>query len=145
MNVGANDVLHLQGIVGRGVENYFNDAPVDVGVERNPGNTVTPVTGEPLRDIGLVFYLDHTWNSRWSSSVGYSRVNIDNSDLQAPTAFRTGQYSTANLICTPVKNVMMGAEFQWARRRNFSDGFSVDDYRVQMSVKYNFSYHVGEN
>jgi len=135
----GSDVLHLQFIFGEGVENYFNDAPVDVGVQKNPGNAVTPVVGKALRDIGVVAYLDHAWNDRWSSSAGYSRVDITNSDLQAPNAFRVGQYATGNLICTPVKNVMMGGEFQWANRRNFSDGFTVNDYRFQFSFKYSFS------
>jgi hypothetical protein len=135
----ANDVLRLQIVYGRGVENYFNDAPVDVGVERNPGNAVTPVEGEALPDLGLVAYLDHTWNKRWTSAIGYSRVDIHNSDLQTPAAFKNGQYASANLLCTPVKNVMMGAEFQWAQRQNFSDGFTVNDYRIQVSFKYSFS------
>jgi hypothetical protein len=136
---GANDVLHLQFIYGRGVENYFNDAPVDVGVESNLGNPVTPVKGEALRDLGLVVYLDHTWSDKWSSTAGYSRVDIKNSDLQAPSAYKNGQYATANLLWTPVKNVMMGGEFQWGKRENFSDGFSSDDKRIQVSFKYSFS------
>jgi hypothetical protein len=135
----GSDVVHLQFIWGEGVENYFNDAPVDVGVQSNPGNRLTPVTGEALRDIGVVAYLDHTWNERWSSTAGYSRVDIRNSDLQAANAFHIGQYATGNLVCTPVKNVMMGGEFQWAQRRNFSDGFTVNDYRAQFSFKYSFS------
>jgi hypothetical protein len=140
---GTNDTLHLQLIYGRGVENYFNDAPVDVGVEPNPGNTVTPVVGEALRDLGLVIYLDHTWSSRFASSVGYSRVNIDNSELQLPAAFKNGQYATGNLLFTPMKNVMMGGELQWVKRENFSDGFSSDDWRLQFSFKYSFSATVG--
>jgi hypothetical protein len=136
---GKSDTLHLQLIYGRGVENYFNDAPVDVGVEPNPGNAVTPVIGEALRDLGLAAYLDHTWSDQWASSIGYSRVSIDNSELQLPTAFRLGQYSTANLLWTPVKNVMMGGEFQWIERRNFSDGFKSHDTRLQFSFKYSFS------
>jgi outer membrane DcaP-like protein len=131
--------LHLQFVWGRGVENYFNDAPVDVGAEPNPGNTVTPVIGEALRDIGIVAYLDHYWSEKFSSTAGYSRVSIDNSELQLPTAFRLGQYATANLVWYPVKNVMMGGEFQWANRRNFSDGFRTSDYRLQFSFKYSFS------
>jgi hypothetical protein len=137
-NYTAN-ALHLQFIWGRGVENYFNDAPIDVGAERNPGNTVTPVIGEALRDIGLVVYLDHYWSAKFSSTAGYSRVDIDNSDLQLPSAFRLGQYATANLVWYPVKNVMMGGEFQFANRRNFSDGFRTSDYRLQFSFKYSFS------
>jgi hypothetical protein len=63
LKAGANDVLRLQAIYGEGIENYFNDAPVDVGVKRNPGNPVTPVTGDAVPVVGLVAYLDHTWNS----------------------------------------------------------------------------------
>jgi hypothetical protein len=135
--------VHLQAIYGQGVENYFNDAPVDVGARTNPGNRITPINGKALPDLGLVAYIDHTWNDRWSTSTGYSRVRITNSNLQAPSAFHIGQYATANLLCTPVKNVMMGGEFQWAQRHNFTDEFTVDDYRLQFSFKYNFSYKVG--
>jgi len=136
---GTSDVLHLAFVYGKGVENYFNDAPVDVGIKRNPGDPVRPVDGEALRDIGVVIYLDHNWTSQLSSSVGYSRVDIRNSDGQTPDAYHIGQYATANLLCTPVKNVMMGGEFQWGRRENFSDGFTSNDYRLQFSFKYSFA------
>jgi len=142
VNVGANDVLRLQAIYGRGIENYFNDAPVDVGVERNPGNAVTPVEGEALPIFGGSWYLDHNWNSKWSTAVGYAMVNVNNSDLQAPTAFNVGRYASINLLCTPVKNVMIGGEFQWAKRKNLND-FTSNDYRVQFSFKYSFSQHFG--
>ena len=36
-------------------------------------------------------------------------------------------------------NVMIGGEFQWAKRQNFSDGFSSNDYRLECSFKYSFS------
>jgi len=134
----SKDVLRLQYIFGRGVENYFNDAPVDVGAEPNPGNARTPIIGEALRDIGISAYLDHAWNSRWSSAVGYASVNIDNSELQLPAAFRKGQYASGNLLWTPVTNVMIGGEYQWAHRENFSDGFEVSDNRLQFSFKYSF-------
>ena len=72
-----------------------------------------------------MIYLDHTWNERLSSAIGYSRVDISNSDGQAANAYKNGQYFSGNLLVTPVKNVMMGGEFQWAHRENHSDGFSV--------------------
>jgi outer membrane DcaP-like protein len=135
----SNDVLRLQVIYGKGVENYFNDAPIDVGAERNPGDPRTPVTGEALQDVGVSAYLDHAWNSRWSSAIGYASVNIENSDLQVPAAFHEGEYASANLLWTPVTNVMMGGELQWIHRENFSDGFDVSDRRLQFSFKYSFS------
>jgi hypothetical protein len=85
LNVGKSDKLHFQLVEGAGVENYFNDAPVDVGIKSNPGNTVTPVVGEALGDFGLVLFFDHTWNPRLSSSVGYSRVDITNSTISGNT------------------------------------------------------------
>ena len=143
LKAGPNDVLRLNVVEGAGVENYFNDAPVDVGVKSNPGNAVTPIAGEALGDFGLVLFLDHTWNDRFTSAVGYSRVDISNSNGQAPNAYKNGQYALANLLCTPTKNVMIGGEFQWARRENFSDGFSVNGIRLQFSFKYNFSTKLG--
>jgi hypothetical protein len=137
------DLLHLQVAQGQGIENYFNDAPIDVGVQKNPGNAVTPVVGKALGDFGLIIYLDHTWNDRFTSSVGYSRVDISNSDGQSANAYKAGQYATANLLYTPTKNVMLGGELQWGHRENFSDGFSVSDTRIQFSAKYSFGVKVG--
>jgi hypothetical protein len=138
-----NDVVRFQIIEGAGVENYFNDAPVDVGIKSNPGNPVTPVVGEALGDFGLVLYLDHKWNDLYTSAIGYSRVDISNSNGQAPNAYKNGQYMSANLLATPAKNVMMGGEFLWARRENYSDGFAVNDFRLQFSFKVSFSAKVG--
>ena len=55
-------------------------------------------------------------------------------------AFKNGQYALANLLYYPVPDVMMGGEFQWGKRENFSDGFSFSDYRIQFSFRYNFMY-----
>jgi hypothetical protein len=136
----SNDVIRLQVVYGHGIENDINDAPIDVGPKFNPGNAVTPLVGAALPVLGIVAYLDHSWTDTWSSTVGYSRVDVSNSNAQAPIAFSVGQYATANLRYTPVQNVRMGGEFQWARRKNFSDGFSVNDFRLEFSFKYSYSY-----
>jgi hypothetical protein len=141
--VTPHDTVRAMGVFGQGIENYFNVAPIDVGLKSNPGNAVTPVTGQALGDIGLLFYLDHNWNERWSTAAGYSRVDIDNSDLQAANAYKNGQYASFNLLCTPAPSVLMGGEFIWGNRDNHSDGYSVSDYRVQFSVKYSFSAKAG--
>jgi hypothetical protein len=137
------DVVRLQVTYGEGIQNYFNDAPVDIGIHNNFSNRRTPITGVALPIFGAVAFLDHSWNTNWASAFGWSMVNIDNSDAQAPSAFHNGQYATANVIWTPVTNVMMGGEFQYGRRANFSDNFSFDDYRLQFSFKYSFSQHIG--
>jgi hypothetical protein len=145
VNTSKRDAFRWQFIYGAGVENYFNDAPIDVGIKSNPGNAVQPVKGEALPDFGMSVFLDHRWNTNFTSALGYARVDIDNSDLQSPAAFKNGQYATINLLYYPVPNIMMGGEFQWGRRENFSDGFSVSDYRLQFSFKYSYSQKFGGN
>ena len=126
-------------LIGEGVQNYMNDAPVDVGIRLNPGSTVTPIVGEALGVKGIVAFIDHNWNDKFSTSLGYSSIKIDNSDGQAPDAFKKGQYVVGNLMYYPVKNAMMGIEFQYGDRVNFSDGWNTSISKVQLSFKYNFS------
>ena len=139
----GKDAIRLQANYGAGIQNYFNDAPVDVGAELNRFNLRTPVLGEALPIFGAVAFLDHSWNTHFTSAIGWSMVNIKNSDLQLAEAFHNGQYAVGNVLWTPVKNVMIGGELQYARRRNFSDDFSFNDYRVQFSAKYSFSHYLG--
>jgi hypothetical protein len=121
----------------------MNDAPVDIGIVRNPGNTVSPIKGVAIPILGLVAFLDHGWSDKWSTTVGYSQTDIDNTEGQSPNAYKQGKYALFNLLYTPVPNVMMGGEFQWGRRTNFSDGFHSDGVKVQFSFKYNFSHTLG--
>jgi len=148
INVSTNvkfkkDTLRASVVYGDGIENYMNDAPVDIGVESNPGNAVTPVKGKALPVLGIVAFYDRTWSDKWTSTIGYSRVDISNSNLESPSAFKVGQYALVNALYSPVDGVMLGPEFQWGKRENESDGWSVDDYRVQFSVKYRFGHTFG--
>jgi len=149
VNVSANLKTHKDGTIrtqvvyGRGVQNYMNDAPADVGAVPNPSNAYTPVTGRALGLLGITAYYDIYWTSKLSSALGYSRIKIDNTSGQDPSAFRAGQYASTNLLFYPVKNAMAGAEFIYGYRRNYRDGFHVSDYRIQLSFKYNFSFRIG--
>ena len=128
----------IQAVYGEGIENYFNDAPADVGPKINVGDRFRPIEATTLPVFGMVLYLDHTWNKMLSTAIGYSRVDITNSSGQLGSAFRDGQYASINLLATPAKNIMLGGELQWARRDNFSDGFSDSDFKMQFGFKYNF-------
>jgi len=136
---GGSDTLRLQYVYGKGIENYMNDAPADIGAQNNFSDPVRPVVGKPLPVTGIVAFLDHAWSNRWSSSIGFSMLDIDNTDAQTPSEFHKGEYALVNLLCTPVKDFMVGGEVQWGKRYNFTDGFSVDDLRFQFTAKANFS------
>jgi hypothetical protein len=139
----AKDVVRLQVVFGEGIQNYLNDAPADVGIVNDPSNPATPIRGKAIPMIGTVAFLDHTWNDKFTSTIGYSRLDIDNTDGQAPDAFRLGQYALTNVLYAPAAGVILGPEFQWGQRQNNSDGWTANDYRVQFSFKYNFSAEVG--
>jgi len=140
---GKKDVIRIQVVYGEGIQNYMNDSPVDVGIVANPGNAVSPIKGELIPILGTVFFLDHMWSDKWSTTVGFSHQDNQNTAGQAPEAFHRGMYALGNLLYTPVAGVMVGGEFQWGRRENNSDGWKYDGYKVQFSFKYNFSYKLG--
>jgi hypothetical protein len=128
---------------GEGVQNYWNDAPVDVGIQSNSGNPRTPIVGTALPILGVTAFVDLNWNDEWTSTVGYSLVDIDNSDGQTDDAFREGHYALANILYHPTPDVFLGPEIQWGKRENFRDGFTSDDFRIQFSAKYNFKLSLG--
>jgi hypothetical protein len=138
LNLSKKNVAKLAVVYGNGIENYMNDAPVDVGIRNTPPNSRLPITGVALPVLGVVSFLDHTWNEHFTSSAGYSLVDIQNSNAQLPSDFHQGHYAVGNLLYHPIPRVTMGGEFQFGRRVNFSDGFSANDYRMQFSFKFDW-------
>jgi hypothetical protein len=140
LKFNENNTGRFAFVFGQGIQNYMNDAAEDVGIELTPGGDPRrPITGVALPMYSLVAFLDHNWNKRFSTAIGYSMLNVDNSNGQAPNAYRRGHYGLGNLLYYPVDNVMIGGELQWGRRENFLDGFASDDVRVQFSFRYNFA------
>jgi hypothetical protein len=139
INAGSRSIVRLQALYGEGIENYMNDAPVDIGVEVNPGSTVAPLKGEAIPIVGVVAFLDHNWNDQSSSSIGYSGVFTDPSSQMLPSSFQNGHYALLNYLYKPVPDFMLGGELQWGMRENFTDDFTSDTFRIQLSFKYNFS------
>jgi len=139
LNLGKMDIFRGSVVYGEGIENYMNDAPVDVGVLEHPNNQAEPFSGKALPVTGIVAFIDHNWNSKLSTSLGYSSTNIKNTDFGSPNAYKMGQYAIVNLTAVPFTNAWVGAELQWGRRKNFNDGFSTDAIKVHFAFKYNFS------
>ena len=135
--------LRMQFTVGEGIQNEMNDSPVDIGIENNLVEPGDADRRQAYPDRRHQPFLDHTWNEKFSSAVGYSWQDNDNTDAQAPDAFKAGHYALGNVLYYPAPNVMVGGELQWGRRENFSDGFSSDGFKVQFSFKYNFSWKLG--
>jgi len=139
INIGQKDVFRGSVVYGQGIQNYMNDAPVDVAIKNNFSDPRKPVKGVALPVLGVVAFLDHKWSDKFSTAIGYSMINIENSDGQTADAFKQGNYAAANLMYYPVKNAMMGVEFQYGDRHNYRDGWTTSISKLQFSFKYNFS------
>jgi hypothetical protein len=144
LKLGQNTTIRAQISEGAGIENYFNDAPIDVATTAyDSTNVKQPVKGEALGDLGAVLFIDHNWNSKWCSSIGGSYVDITNSTGQNYDAYSAGSYAVANLIYMPIPAVMMGIELQYVSRDNYKtspiDGFTGSTAtKVNVSFKYSF-------
>lgn len=140
-------------VYGQGIASYMNDGGMDLAPTVEPIPRPTPLAGEgtlpppiifdivdsravPL--LGISAYVDLAWTEKLSSSFGYSQTSVDNTNFQTGDAFHKGQYASGNLLWTPIKRVMTGAELLWGQRTN-NDGTQGDDIRLQFSFKVSFS------
>lgn len=137
--VRGNTTVRFQVVYGQGIQNYLNDATADIGVRTNEGNPTTPIEGYALPVLGALLFVDHQWNKKLSSSLGYARVDMDNAPTAAANSFDTGGYATANVLVHPVQNVLWGVELQYGNRANFTDGWTYDAVKLQLSFRYKFS------
>lgn len=126
--------VRLSVVNGKGIASYMNDGGVDMAPDGNEDN----VSAEAVPLLGVVAYYDHTWNERWTSSIGYSFTEIDNQNLQSDDAFEKAEYASVNLLHTPADQVLLGVEALWGKRTD-NDGDTGEDIRVQFSAKYIFS------
>ena len=133
VNVLEKDKLIGQVVHGEGIASYMNDGGVDLAAEGVPG-ALHPKS-VPL--TGVVAYYDRTWCDYLTTSLGYSFTQVDNTNLQEPTAFHKGQYASVNLLWTPTKDILIGGELLWGKRTD-ADGVTGDDIRFQFSVKYSW-------
>jgi len=143
VKVGSGDLVRASVAYGEGIQSYFTDSGVDIGVQKNPGDPVRPIVGKALPILGFLVFYEHPWSKKLNTAVGYSYEYTWNTDGQDPSSLKRIDYALANLQYTPVPGLMIGSELQWGRRESFSDGFRADDTRVQLTFKYSFSWMLG--
>jgi hypothetical protein len=134
--------LRIGAVYGRGIATYMNDGGMDMGpnvaVVPAPGTLILVPSAEAVKLFGMTAYVDLNWSKHFTSSIGYSFDKVDNTSFQSATAFRKGEYASANLLWHPAENVMTGGEFLWGKRTD-NDGETGTDTRFQYSFKWSFS------
>jgi len=130
LNTVGRDRLRWQVAVGEGIGNYLNDGGIDLAPDEQLRATTVPV-------IGWLLFYDRWWNDRWSSSIGWSGVDMDNTRGQDDDAFDTLDYGLVNLLHYPADNITVGAELIHGAL-SLNDSADGTDTRVQFSFKFNF-------
>jgi hypothetical protein len=139
IRTGALLNIKAEVVYGEGAQSYIADAPPDVGLQSNFDDPTRPVKGKALPIFGFMFFTEWKWSAKLASTIGYSGTHVTNSDLQDATAFRTGDYGLANLRYYPVDRTMIGIEYLYGRRINYTDNYSPTGNKIQLSFKFNFS------
>jgi hypothetical protein len=127
----SKDSLVFQGIIGKGISNYYNDnfgLGTDVGFAAD-GHLVATPTGS------IQFGYTHAWNKvlRSTASYGYTRINNTASD--PPSTYHISNYATVNLMVQPTIRYLFGAEYIYGSVER-KDGFKWIAPRLQASVTY---------
>lgn len=135
------DALRVGVVYGAGIASYMNDGGMDLAPQ---GSTTTSISAKAVPLIGVSAYYDIKWSDRWSSSVGYSFNDVENTDFQDPGTYARGDYASANLIHYPTQNVFYGLEYLYGRRED-ANGKAGQDQRVQFSANYKFSSKNSQN
>ena len=134
------DQLLVSVVHGDGIASYMNDGGMDLAPNAvfNPGTTTpSSLSSEAVPLTGVTAYVDHYWNSKWSSSIGYSFTKVTNTNYQAPGTFHKGDYASVNLLAYPTERLMVGAELLWGKLTT-NTNTTGDDVRFQFSAKYTF-------
>jgi len=135
INTIGKDQLKVQVAYGEGIGNYFNDGGLDIAPDSADLNTAKATA---VKILGVLVYYDRYWNDKWSSSIGWSMTDLDDEEGQADDEFKRGMYANVNLLYHPVEHVTTGMEFVWGQREDI-DGQDAEDYRIQFSLKVDFS------
>lgn len=94
---------------------------------------------------GIVVGVSNAFNDKLRGTVVYGRTrsNFDRTDVYAiATGISSGNKSVsqlhANLYYVPIKNVELGAELVWGKRKTY-DGQSGDLSRLNLQARYSFN------
>jgi hypothetical protein len=96
INTFGKDKILLQVVYGEGIASYMNDGGMDLAPSADFEGADLQAEAIPL--TGVLAYYDHYWSDQWSSSIGYSYTEVDNTNFQDPGSFNKGDYACESAV-----------------------------------------------
>ena len=90
IKLGERDKVLLGFVTGAGIASLHERRRRRHGAD--DGACPRPRMRKAVDLTGISAYFDHYWNTKWSSSIGYSYDEVDNLNGQAANAFKKGEY-----------------------------------------------------
>ena len=129
----SSNTLSAAFTAGEGIGRYINDSSFtdsDAVIQADNKIKALPVWG-------AFAFIDHQWNDKTSSSIGYGYLEVDTQDEQSDNAFKQSDFFVTNILYQLAKPVQIGTELQWGQFEQ-KNGDSGDNLRWQSSVIYRF-------
>ena len=92
---------------------------------------------ETLKAAGMYIAYNHWWSARFRSTWVYSKVYVDNLDIQQNDAYKTTDRVTANLMFSPIPRFDLGAELLWGRKQT-KNGDDATAKQIQFAWIYRY-------
>ena len=129
--LGKRDNLRLNVHYGDAYGTQLKGGPVEAVF-----NTAT----SELDTIGiwsLFGGIQHFWTKKFRSNLTYGHVSANNPASAPGDALDSTTYASANLIWNPFKQLTLGVEYLWGKRKNV-DGASGTSNRLLFSSRFDF-------
>jgi hypothetical protein len=151
LNTFGKDTLKTIFMVGRGIGHYDSDfiniGGIDVGTIALPAGVTTTAVGIAKSWSNNTSYT-HWWtgNLRSTADFGYARLYSDTAIITSAAALNgLDKYhfeAVGNLIWSPVPQVDVGIEFDWAKRVTNSTNGAAQDFgyenRIESMMAFKF-------
>ena len=129
--LAEKDNFKFQVVYGAGIGSFNNDGGFDDALFNSSGDLKTI---DSFQGFGA---FQHWWTSSLRSNAVFGWVDVDNRSEQSDDSLDRTLYAAGNLVWSPLKQVDMGFEYLWGKRKNKNNDDGTAR-RIQATTRFKF-------
>lgn len=125
-----------QFVIGEGISRYIDDTSVNTSDAHMINGSL-----DALPVYGVFAFVEHDWDDEFTSTFGWSYLDVDNANDSFISELSSSQYGIANLLWSYSEPVTIGVELQYGKAERLALAGrteSADNVRLQTSFIYKF-------